>query len=178
MSEVKTACLNVMTIDVEDYYHAQALAPFIPKAEIDSLPSHVGDNTNKILDTLDTHNVKASFFVLGCVAQRHPELIRRIAQAGHELASHGWNHTPAYRQSPHEFRRDIATTKSMIEDISGTRVIGYRAPTFSITPGNMWAYDVLIEEGYKYSSSVFPIHHDYYGIPNAPRTPFRPTHNQ
>lgn len=168
------APVNAMTIDIEDYFHAQALSSRIETNQWDSLPRRVEANTERALELFAEAKVKATFFVLGWVAERHPGLIRRIVELGHELASHGWNHTRVDRQQAETFRTDIRQTKNVLEDIGGVEVRGYRAATFSIGAGNLWAFDVLREEGYGYSSSVYPIRHDYYGLPSAPRFAFYP----
>lgn len=161
-----------MTIDIEDYFHAQALR--LPSGQWDSLPHRVEANTDRALALFAEANVKATFFVLGWVAERYPSLIRRVVGQGHELASHGWNHTRVDRQDAGTFRADIRRTKALLEDTGGVMVSGYRAATFSIGAATPWAFDVLQEEGYGYSSSVYPIRHDYYGMPSAPRFSFRP----
>ncbi len=166
--------VNAMTIDIEDYFHAQALSSRLPSSQWDWLPPRVEDNTDRALALFAEANVKATFFVLGWVAERHPALIRRIVGQGHELASHGWNHTRVDRQNAETFRADVRRTKALLEDIGGVVVRGYRAATFSIGIGTPWAFDVLQEEGYGYSSSIYPIRHDYYGMPSAPRFTFQP----
>lgn len=163
-----------MTVDVEDYFQVQAFAHCIDRKDWDAFPSRVDMNTNRILDQFDAASVKATFFTLGWVAQRFPGLIRRIVEDGHELASHGWDHTRADSQDPDRFRADVGRTKALLEDTSGVAVTGYRAATFSIGTRNMWAFSILRQEGYHYSSSINPIRHDLYGMPDAPRVPFRP----
>jgi polysaccharide deacetylase family protein (PEP-CTERM system associated) len=165
---------NAMTVDVEDYFQVQAFAHCIDRRDWDAFPGRVDHNTNRILDQFDAAGVKATFFTLGWVAQRHPALIRRIVADGHELASHGWDHTRVDRQDPEAFRDDVRRTKALLEDTGGSAVTGYRAATFSIGSRNMWAFPILRQEGYLYSSSINPIRHDLYGIPDAPRLPFRP----
>ncbi|MDR3534672.1 MAG: DUF3473 domain-containing protein [Rhodopila sp.] len=165
---------NAMTVDVEDYFQVQAFAHCISRTRWDSFPSRVDLNTNRILDQFAAARVKATFFTLGWVAQRFPALIRRIVDDGHELASHGWDHTRVDSQDPETFRADIRRTRALLEDTSGVKVAGYRAATFSIGARNMWAYPILRQEGYVYSSSINPIRHDLYGMPGAPRVPFRP----
>jgi polysaccharide deacetylase family protein (PEP-CTERM system associated) len=167
--------VNAMSVDVEDYFHAQALN--VDQSRWDGLDGRVERNTDRILAIFSEAGIKATFFVLGWVTERHPALIRRIVGQGHELASHGWNHTRVDRQNPQEFRTDVQRTKRLLEDTAGTAVRGYRAATFSINHRTMWAFDVLAEEGYAYSSSVFPINHDYYGMPTAPRFAFYPLAN-
>jgi polysaccharide deacetylase family protein (PEP-CTERM system associated) len=163
-----------MTVDVEDYFQVQAFAGCVRRADWDGFPSRVEANTNEILDMFAAARVKATFFTLGWVAQRFPALIRRVVAEGHELASHGWDHTRADTQAPEAFRADVGRTRALLEDTSGVSVTGYRAATFSIGARNMWAFPILREEGYVYSSSINPIRHDLYGMPDAPRVPFRP----
>lgn len=165
---------NAMTVDVEDYFQVQAFAHCIDRKDWDAFPRRVDMNTNRILDQFGAAGVKATFFTLGWVAQRFPSLVRRIADQGHELASHGWDHTRADAQDPETFRADIRRTKALLEDTAGSAVTGYRAATFSIGRRNMWAFPILRQEGYLYSSSINPIAHDLYGMPDAPRVPFRP----
>lgn len=165
---------NAMTVDVEDYFQVQAFAHCIDRSDWRSFPSRVESNTNRILDQFGAAGVKATFFTLGWVAQRFPALVRRIVDDGHELASHGWDHTRVDRQDPETFRSDIRRTRAVLEDIGGAKVTGYRAATFSIGARNLWAFPILRQEGYSYSSSINPIRHDLYGMPDAPRVPFRP----
>ena len=165
---------NAMTVDVEDYFQVQAFAHCIDRGDWDTFPRRVDLNTNRILDQFGAAGVKATFFTLGWVAERFPALIRRIVEEGHELASHGWDHTRVDRQDPETFRADIRRTRALLEDAGGVRVAGYRAATFSIGGRNMWAFPILRQEGYRYSSSINPIRHDLYGMPDAPRVPFRP----
>ena len=164
--------LNALSIDLEDYFQVEAFASRINYNEWDNYPCRIKQNTKKILNILDDYQIKATFFCLGWIAKRYPSLIKNIAQRGHEVASHGYAHKPIYKQSPKEFREDIKRTKNILEDITGKPVFGYRAPTYSITQKTLWALEILAEEGYKYDSSIFPIRHDLYGIPNAPRFPF------
>jgi polysaccharide deacetylase family protein (PEP-CTERM system associated) len=163
--------LNAMTIDVEDYFHASALAEAAPMSSWDGLPSRVVQNTDRLIDLLAEANVTATFFILGWVAERHRDLVYRIQAAGHEIASHGYHHQLTYDLTPEAFRRDVGTAKSLLESITGSKVLGYRAPSYSITDRSLWALDVLVEEGYAYDASIFPIRHDRYGIPSAPRHP-------
>jgi polysaccharide deacetylase family protein (PEP-CTERM system associated) len=165
---------SAMSVDVEDYFQVQALASTISRDDWESLPSRVDLNTNRVLDLFAEHGVHATFFTLGWVAERHPQLVRRIVAEGHELASHGWSHVRADDQTPDEFRADIRRAKALLEDCGGVAVQGYRAASFSIGRRNPWAFAILAEEGYSYSSSVNPIRHDLYGMPEAPRFPFRP----
>lgn len=167
--------VNAMTVDVEDYFQVQAFADWVSRADWERLPSRVERNTDAVLEIFDRAGVRGTFFTLGWVAERHPALIRRIVAAGHELASHGYEHRRADEQSPDAFRADVTRTKSILEDAGGVRVAGYRAATFSIGARNLWAFDVLAEAGYAYSSSVYPVRHDLYGMPGAPRFPYRPS---
>jgi polysaccharide deacetylase family protein (PEP-CTERM system associated) len=163
--------VNAMTVDVEDYFHVSAFESVVPRASWDSMESRVVANTERLLDLFDEHAVQGTFFILGWVAERYPELVRAIAGRGHELASHGYAHRLVYDQAPDVFRDDVRRAKHLIEDTSGRAVRGYRAPSFSVTERSLWALDVLLEEGYRYDASIFPIRHDRYGIPNAPRWP-------
>ena len=166
--------LNALTVDVEDYFQVQALERVITRESWDQREVRVEGSTYRVLAIFAEADCKATFFVLGWVARRYPDLVRRIAAAGHEVASHGLEHVRVDRHTPASFRQDVATTKALLEDISGQAVRGYRAPSFSIGRAQFWAYDVLAGEGYAYSSSVYPVRHDNYGIPEAPRTAFRP----
>jgi polysaccharide deacetylase family protein (PEP-CTERM system associated) len=165
---------NAMTVDVEDFFQVQAFAGSIERSSWDEWPRRVEANTERILALFEEHRVKATFFALGWIAERHPMLIRRIVASGHELASHGYAHVPVFEQTAAEFRADIRRTKRLLEDIAGTPVKGYRAASFSIGETTLWALPILAEEGYRYSSSVFPVVHDHYGMPSAPRFAFRP----
>jgi len=167
-----TQIVNAMTIDVEDYFHVEAFKNIIDRGDWDSLPRRVEANTDRLLLELADAKVKATFFTLGWIAERHPALIRRIVTQGHELASHGYAHIRADQQSPAEFRADVRRAKTLLEDAAGVAVHGYRAATFSIGRDNLWAFEILAGEGYRYSSSIFPVHHDLYGMPHAPRVPF------
>ncbi|WP_246167750.1 XrtA system polysaccharide deacetylase [Propionivibrio limicola] len=161
---------NALTIDVEDYFQVSALAPYIPREHWDSHDCRVERNVDRILLILDDHySTKATFFTLGWIAERYPHLVRRIVDCGHELASHGYGHQRASELSEPAFRDDIETAKKILEDVSGRQIKGYRAPSFSIGKGNLWAFDCLEGAGYRYSSSIYPIHHDHYGMPDAPR---------
>jgi polysaccharide deacetylase family protein (PEP-CTERM system associated) len=160
---------NALTIDVEDYFQVSAFAPCIPRSEWDSRECRVERNVGLIMDMLDRHGVKATFFTLGWVAERYPDLVRELARRGHEVASHGYSHQRATDQSREEFLDDISRAKTILEALSGQTVRGYRAPSFSISTNNLWAFDCLAEAGYRYSSSIYPIKHDHYGIPDAPR---------
>jgi polysaccharide deacetylase family protein (PEP-CTERM system associated) len=167
---------NAMSVDVEDWFQVQAFAQVISRDEWDGLESRVVGNTLRVLDLFSDAGVRATFFTLGWVAERHPQIIRRIVSDGHELASHGFGHERVDQIGEANFRHDIRQAKAVLEDAAGVEVVGYRAPTFSISArGTPWAHDVLAEEGYLYSSSVFPISHDLYGSPDAPRQPYRPS---
>lgn len=170
--------VNALTVDVEDYFHVSAFADHIDPRDWDHLESRVARNTDSVLRIFDDHGARATFFVLGWVAERHPDLIRRIADAGHEIASHGFSHKRVHEQSAEEFRADIRRTKSLLEDIGGGSVQGYRAASFSISDETRWAFEILAEEGYLYSSSLYPIRHDHYGSPDAPRFAHRPIENR
>jgi polysaccharide deacetylase family protein (PEP-CTERM system associated) len=161
--------LNAMTIDVEDYFHVSAFAGVISSAEWASFESRVCRNTHRLLDILDHAGVQATFFVLGCVARQFPMLVRQIHAAGHELASHSYDHGLVYDKTPDAFREDLASARDVIEQAAGVRVCGFRAPSYSVTERSLWALDVLVEEGYQYDSSIYPIHHDVYGIPTWTR---------
>ncbi len=165
---------NAMTIDVEDYFQVSAFESYINKTNWDSLPQRVDKNTNLILDMLAEHNVKATFFTLGWVAERFPKLVERIVKDGHELACHGYEHIRVTQQTPEEFRKDIVKTKKILEDIGGVQVKGYRAASYSIGAQNLWAHGIICEEGFEYSSSVYPIKHDIYGMQEAPRFVYQP----
>jgi polysaccharide deacetylase family protein (PEP-CTERM system associated) len=165
---------NAMTIDVEDYFQVSAFESHIPRDRWHALPCRVEANIDRILALLDAANVKATFFTLGWIAEHYPAMVRRIVDNGHELASHGYSHARASDQSPQEFGDDVSRAKALLEDIAGQLVLGYRAPSFSIGARNMWALDVLRETGYRYSSSIYPISHDHYGMPDAPRFAFYP----
>jgi polysaccharide deacetylase family protein (PEP-CTERM system associated) len=164
--------VNAMTIDVEDYFHVSVFDGVLPRTEWDTLESRVCGNTTRLLKIFDEYEVRSTFFVLGWVAERFPDLVRQIASRGHEVASHGYAHRLIYDQTPAAFREDVRRAKGLLEDACGRQVVGYRAPSYSITPRSLWALDVLIEEGYRYDSSIFPIRHDRYGIPVSERQPY------
>jgi len=165
--------VNAFSIDVEDYFQVAALAPSVPRDSWNTREARVERNTDLLLSLLAERDIQATFFVLGWTAERHPGLVRRIAAAGHEIASHGFSHKLIYTQSPAEFREETARSKGLLEDLSGQPVIGYRAASFSITRRSLWALDVLIDIGFRYDSSIFPIRHDRYGIPDAAHEPGR-----
>ena len=163
---------NAMTIDVEDYFQVSAFSNNISLDQWCKHDCRVERNMARMLELFDQHDVKGTFFTLGWIAQNYPNIVKQIVAGGHELASHGRNHVRAYEQSPREFTEDISATKKLLEDIGGVEVRGYRAASFSIDERNLWAYDCLAEAGYRYSSSVYPVQHDHYGMPNAPRFSF------
>lgn len=171
---VPGAIVNAMTVDVEDYFQVSAFAAHIDRAAWSAHAPRVERNTDKVLALLEERGACATFFTLGWVAERFPALVQRIVAAGHELASHGFDHVRIYQQSPTTFRDDVRRTKMLLEDVGGVAVTGYRAASFSIGAKTLWAHEVLAEEGYLYSSSIYPIHHDLYGMPEASRFPFRP----
>jgi polysaccharide deacetylase family protein (PEP-CTERM system associated) len=161
---------NALTIDVEDYFQVSAFAPYIDRADWDSRECRVERNIARILSLLDRHGVQATFFTLGWIAERYPGVVRDILAGGHELASHGYGHQRASDLTPAQFHADIDRAKRLLEDQSGVEVKGYRAPSFSIDARNRdWAFDALARAGYRYSSSVYPVRHDHYGMPDAPR---------
>jgi polysaccharide deacetylase family protein (PEP-CTERM system associated) len=160
---------NALTIDVEDYFQVSAFAPHIDRADWENRECRVERNVHRILDLLDRHNTKATFFTLGWVAQRYPQLVKEIVKRGHELASHGYGHERASDLTEAAFLEDIRSAKDLLEDLSGLEVRGYRAPSFSIGEGNLWAFDCLASTGHRYSSSIYPIAHDHYGMPDSPR---------
>lgn len=164
---------NAMTVDVEDYFQVSAFETSIPRNRWDRLPCRVEHNVDRILTLFDEHRVKATFFVLGWIAERYPAMVRRLSDCGHEVASHGYEHVRVVNQTPAEFRADIRRTKALLEDTTGQAVQGYRAASYSIGRGNLWALDELLEAGHAYSSSIYPIRHDLYGMPEAPRFAFR-----
>lgn len=166
-----TQVVNAMTVDVEDYFHASAFDRVVSRASWFERESRVVRNTHRLLEFFHNHGVRGTFFMLGWVAERFPSLVREIGSCGHELASHGFHHQLIYVLTPDQFRDDVRRAKATIEDAGGRTVRGYRAPSFSIIRSSLWALDVLIDEGYQYDASIFPIHHDRYGIPDAPRLP-------
>jgi polysaccharide deacetylase family protein (PEP-CTERM system associated) len=161
--------INALTIDVEDYFQVSAMAPYIPRSQWNTIPCRIEQNIARILAMLDEHKVKATFFTLGWVAERYPALVRQLVAGGHEVASHGYAHERATSQSPDAFLADIRLAKMVLEDITGNEVKGYRAPSFSVGAGNRWASACIEQAGYRYSSSVYPIAHDHYGMPDSPR---------
>ncbi|AVZ80770.1 polysaccharide deacetylase family protein [Zoogloeaceae bacteirum Par-f-2] len=164
---------NALTIDVEDYFQVSALAPHFPRSQWETVPCRVEANVERILELLARYDTVATFFTLGWIAERYPGLVRRIAAGGHEIASHGYGHERASAQTPETFLADIRLAKAVLEDITGQDVAGYRAPSFSIGRDNPWAHDCIAQAGYRYSSSVYPVRHDHYGMPDAPRFAWR-----
>jgi polysaccharide deacetylase family protein (PEP-CTERM system associated) len=163
------AVVNALTIDVEDYFQVSAFAPYIARSTWEEQPCRVERNIDRILELLEEQDVHATFFTLGWIAERYPEMVRRIVAKGHELASHGYEHERAGTLQAATFFADVVLAKAVLEDIAGTVVCGYRAPSFSIGEHNRWTYDCLAKAGYRYSSSVYPIRHDHYGSPNGAR---------
>jgi polysaccharide deacetylase family protein (PEP-CTERM system associated) len=170
----RQSVINGLSVDVEDWFQVGAFEGVIDRKDWDGLDCRVERNCAVILDLFAEAQVKGTFFTLGWMAQRYPAMMRRIAEAGHELASHGWDHERVFRMDAATFSADIAKASKAIEDASGVRVTGYRAPSFSIDQRTPWAYDVLAEQGYAYSSSVAPVAHDHYGWRDAPRFAFKP----
>lgn len=164
---------HMLTVDVEEYFQVEAFSDLIPKTDWHKFPSRVEENTSGLLEILDTHQVRGTFFVLGWIASHYPALVERIHEAGHEVASHGFEHTMITEMTPEAFRQDIRKSKAILEGITGAPVAGYRAPTFSIVEKTSWAYEILLQEGYSYSSSVYPIWHDRYGWPDFGDDPRR-----
>jgi polysaccharide deacetylase family protein (PEP-CTERM system associated) len=157
-----SATVNAFTLDVEDYFQVSALAPGVPRSTWDKRESRVERNTGLILDMLAERGIRGTFFVLGWIAERYPGLVKRISAAGHEVASHGYSHKLIYTQTVAEFREETLRSKRLLEDLTGVPVLGYRAASFSITRDSLWALDVLVDAGFSYDSSVFPIRHDRY----------------
>lgn len=166
--------LNALSVDIEDWFQVGAFEKTIRREDWDSLECRVEKNSDAVLDLLAAADVKATFFTLGWVAARYPALMRRIVDAGHEVASHGWDHVRVFTMTSGQFARDLARTRKTLEDTTGTAITGYRAPSFSIDQRTPWAHQVLADAGYAYSSSVAPVVHDHYGWPEAPRFAFRP----
>ena len=164
---------HALTVDVEDYYQVLAMAPYIDRSAWERWPRRVGESTERLLAVLADAGVKATFFTLGWVAEREPALVRRIVEQGHELASHGYGHERVHELGPAAFREDVVRAKGQLEAIGGVPIRGYRAPAFSIGPRTPWAYETLRATGHLYSSSVYPVRHDHYGAPEAPRCAHR-----
>jgi len=165
--------VNALSVDVEDYFQVRSFSSFIPRAAWDSYEPRYGTATRTLLELLERFSVKGTFFILGWNAKKDPQLVREISQAGHEVASHGWDHTLVYEQSESQFREDVAKTKLLLEEISGSKVIGFRAASYSIISRSLWALDVLAETGHLYDSSIYPIRRGAYGIPCEKRMPQR-----
>jgi polysaccharide deacetylase family protein (PEP-CTERM system associated) len=163
--------LNALTVDVEDYFQVTAFSKAVSRDAWDSFPLRVVENTRRVLDLFDEFEVKATFFILGWIAEREPGLVREIALRGHEVATHGYGHELVYDIGPERFRADLRRSRAILESITGKPVLGYRAPSYSITVKSMWALDILVEEGFAYDSSIFPVRHDIYGVPGAERFP-------
>jgi len=172
-ASIPIALINALTIDVEDYFHVSAFEPHIDRAVWENVPCRIERNVDCLLGLLDEHRARATFFTLGWVAHRYPGLVKRIVAQGHELASHGYGHRRASDLDHAAFSEDIRRAKALLEDVGGVPVIGYRAPSFSIGRGNLWAFDCIAAAGYRYSSSIYPVRHDHYGMPDAPRFPHR-----
>jgi polysaccharide deacetylase family protein (PEP-CTERM system associated) len=165
--------LAAFSVDVEDYFQVEALRPLCPRETWDTFEDRTQANTERILDLLSDLDAKGTFFVLGCVAKKHPALVKTIRDAGHEIASHGYSHEMIYNQTAAEFREDVRSAKILLQDLSGQAVIGYRAPSYTIVQRTLWALPILAEEGYRYDSSIFPISRRRYGMPKASRWPHR-----
>lgn len=164
---------HALTIDVEDWYHVENYRRVVPPAQWSAQTARLEGNVERLLELFANHDVQATFFVLGAAAERHPDVVRRIAAAGHEVASHGWSHDLIYRQDQETFREETRRSKNLLEDLAQQTVEGYRASTFSITNRSLWALDILAEEGFSYDSSIAPLRHDRYGIVDAPLAPHR-----
>lgn len=165
---------NAMTVDVEDYFQVSAFERYVNRDDWDKITPRVESNVERILIMFGEHGIRATFFTLGWVAERFPGLVKRMVAEGHEVASHGWAHVRVTQQDRGTFREDVSRSKALLEDVTGQEIKGYRAASYSIGAQNLWALDVLQEAGYRYSSSIFPIRHDLYGMPDAPRFAFRP----
>jgi len=165
--------VNAMTVDVEDYFQVSAFEPHVERERWNDYECRVERNVDRILELFSRQGIRGTFFVLGWIAERYPQVVRRIVDGGHELASHGWAHVRVTQQRPDEFRDDVVRTRKLLEDVGGTAVRGYRAASYSIGARNLWALEVLKECGHEYSSSIYPIRHDLYGMPEAPRFAFR-----
>lgn len=163
---------NALSVDVEEYFHGMEFESAVPPDQRGTLPSRVEENIDRVLTLLHEHNVHATFFTVGQIAEQHPIMLRRIAAEGHEIACHSYRHELVFRQGTDEFCADVRRAKAVLEDITGTAVVGYRAPNYSIQSNQQWAYDILLEEGFRYDSSVYPIIHDRYGQAEAPRFPY------
>jgi polysaccharide deacetylase family protein (PEP-CTERM system associated) len=176
-SAATSTLVNALTIDVEDYFQVSALAPHFPRAHWDSVPCRVERNVERVLELLAAAGARGTFFTLGWIAQRYPAMLRRIAAQGHEIASHGYAHERITALAPQAFLADLDRAKAILEDVSGAAVHGYRAPSFSISRASSWAFDCIAQAGHRYSSSVYPVRHDHYGMPDAPRFAHRVRHD-
>lgn len=172
-AEKKIPLVNALSIDVEDYFHVSAFELTINRNHWDDYAGRVAQNTERILNILGEKNIQATFFVLGWVAKRCPKMVRTIKSLGHEIAAHGYNHELITKQTPAQFRKDLKESIDVLEDITGDKILGYRAPSFSVTPKTLWSIDIMIELGLKYDSSVFPALRDYGGYPGAPQIPYK-----
>lgn len=172
-AEKKIPPVNALSIDVEDYFHVSAFELTINRNRWNDYAGRVAQNTERILNILAEKNIKATFFILGWVAKRHPEIVRTIKSLGHEIAAHGYNHELITKQTPGLFRKDLKESIDVLQDITGDKILGYRAPSFSVTPKTLWSIDIMIEMGLKYDSSVFPAMRDYGGYPGAPQIPYK-----
>ncbi|MBW0146449.1 XrtA system polysaccharide deacetylase [Marinobacter arenosus] len=170
---MQTPIQNALTIDVEDYFQVAALSEAVQRDDWSSMEYRVEANTDRLLELFDSHGIKATFFTLGWVAERSPALVRRIQNGGHEIASHGYSHQLIYDQTPELFREETRRSKKILEDITGEPVTGYRAASYSITSASRWALDILCDEGFTWDSSIFPVHHDRYGMPGTPFEPYK-----
>jgi polysaccharide deacetylase family protein (PEP-CTERM system associated) len=170
-SKMKGQSAHIFSVDVEEYFQVHAFEGLVPPEKWGAYPSRLASVTDRLLEMLDRHNATGTFFVLGWVAERYAPIVRKIAAAGHEIASHGWWHRRITDMTPEEFRQDIRSSKQALEHLISQPVMGYRAPSFSLTPGHEWAFDVLLEEGYRYDSSLFPIRRSGYGYPDSPPVP-------
>ncbi len=175
MSKTSNQLINAMSVDVEDYFQVSAFESYIKRADWNQIPLRVEQNMERILQNFADHQIKATFFTLGWIAERHPSMLKKIVDEGHELASHGWSHIRVSTQTKPEFFQDITRTKHLLEDLSGQQIKGYRAASYSLNKDNyQWAHQVLAETGHQYSSSIFPVKHDLYGMPETPRFCWKP----
>ena len=178
MERDATVIVNAMTVDVEDYFQVSAFERHVSRDDWERIPCRVEANVERILQLFRDKGIKATFFTLGWIARRYPAMVKRIVDEGHELASHGWEHVRVTNQDPEAFRQDVVRTRALLEDLGGAPVRGYRAASYSIGARNLWALEVLADAGYEYSSSIVPIRHDLYGMPDAPRFAFRAAHDR
>lgn len=172
-SQDRKAVQHAMTVDVEDYFHVAAFNKVIKPSEWEQWPSRAESNTRRLLELFASHDIKCTFFILGWVAERNPELIKEIASQGHEVASHGYSHQLVYSQTPEVFKQETLRSKQILEDLTQQEIVGYRAASYSITKKSLWALDILAELGFTWDSSIFPVYHDNYGVPGSPRSPYR-----